>query len=169
MAFYVNTANPGPQSPYWKRPGPEVCDGTLSLGCSYNYGWNAASQAFGTVVSVRSATVAASRYWWLDVETANSWQANTAFNAETLKGYVDYLKSRGVSGIGVYSTSYQWTAITGGLQLSGLATWVAGVRSESSARSACSTASFNGGQVILAQYASKGFSADLVCGGGKAR
>ncbi len=167
MAFYINTANPGPQSPYWNLGGPKACDGTFSLSCSYNYGWNAANQAFTAAANQRSAAVASSRYWWIDVETVNSWNGSTQANAETLKGYVDYLKNRGVTGIGVYSTSNQWAAITGGLQLPDAATWMAGVRNQISAKGACGTASFNGGQVILAQYASKGFSADLVCGGTK--
>jgi hypothetical protein len=68
MAFYVNTVNPGPQSSYWNLVGPKSCDGTLSLSCSYNYGWNAANQAFGTVVSLRSQAVAESRYWWIDLD-----------------------------------------------------------------------------------------------------
>jgi len=51
--------------------------------------------------------------WWLDVETANSWSSgNLQPNRDAIQGLFDRLKSTGP--VGVYSTAYAWTRITGG-------------------------------------------------------
>jgi hypothetical protein len=166
-AFYTNTANPGPISPYWNRPGPRTCANPKSktdTGCSYNYGWNAAEQAYGVAVTATSASDARSHFWWLDVETMNSWNGSSAANAATVRGYYDYLVSRGVPGVGVYSTFYQWNEITGGLKLPAAPSWVATVVSAKSAPKYCKTG-FTGGPVWLVQYPSKGFDANYVCPG----
>jgi hypothetical protein len=164
-AFYTNIANPGPISPYWNRPGPKSCSNPKShsdTGCSYNYGWNAAEQAFGVAVSATSTSDATSHFWWLDVETMNSWNGSKAANAATVRGYLDYLGSRGVAGAGIYSTGYQWNAITGGAKLSGVPNWVATGASAKTAPKYCS-ATFSGGPVWLVQYPSKGYDANHVC------
>ena len=54
------------------------------------------------------------RTWWLDVETVNSWNGDGIANAADLQGVVDLLRSKGVARVGLYSTAYQWRAITGG-------------------------------------------------------
>jgi hypothetical protein len=166
-AFYVNTANPGPISQYWNRPGPKVCASPTSysdVGCAYNYGWNAAEQAFQVAVSATSLSLAAGHMWWLDVETANSWNGSKATNSATIQGYIDYFRSRGVANVGVYSTGYQWGVITGGLQLAGVPNWVAGLGSKRAAERNCN-AGFSGGPVWLTQYAAKGFDGNFVCSG----
>jgi hypothetical protein len=164
-AYYTNTANPGPISPYWNRPGPRTCADPKSktdTGCSYNYGWNAAEQAYNVAVAATSAGDAQSHFWWLDVETMNSWNGSTAANTATVYGYHDYLKSRGVPGIGVYSTGYQWGVITGGAKLAGAPSWVATGASAKSASKYCK-AGFTGEAVWLVQYPSKGYDANYVC------
>ena len=164
-AFYTNTANPGPISPYWNRPGPKVCADPKSktdVGCSYNYGWNAAEQAYGVAVSATSATDARSHYWWLDVETMNSWNGSKPANAATVQGYLDYFNSRGVAGVGVYSTATQWSVITGGARIAGVPSWVATGATAKSASRYCG-AGFTGGPVWLVQYPSKGLDANYVC------
>jgi hypothetical protein len=164
-SFYANTANPGPISSYWNRPGPQACVDPTSnsdTGCSYNYGWNAAAQSFSVAVAASSTSAAMSAFWWLDVETMNSWNGTAAANSATIQGYLDYFRSQGVTQLGVYSTPYQWSVITGGLQLPEVANWVAGATTESGARTNCRTG-FSGGEVLLSQYRSRNLGADLVC------
>ena len=90
-AFYANTANPGPgHSTHWPfgQSTPRVCSSSdpNSLGCSYDYGWNAGvavvrrgRRRCATLAPrrpcERRAHRAANVDWWLDVETMNSWQA----------------------------------------------------------------------------------------------
>ena len=88
-AFYANTGNPGPKlAKHWPlgQATPYACSESdpNSLGCSYDYGWNAAQQSFAVAARAGAATAsrlrrgsAAARRdvdWWLDVEISNSWQ-----------------------------------------------------------------------------------------------
>ncbi|HTX62226.1 MAG TPA: hypothetical protein VMD28_01200, partial [Acidimicrobiales bacterium] len=83
--------------------------------------------------------------WWLDVETTNSWQkgsAGQAMNVAVLQGFVVGLDAAGATGVGVYSTSYQWGVITGGTSsstasLGKLATWEPGASDEAGAQAMC--------------------------------
>jgi hypothetical protein len=159
-AFYMNTANPGPISPHWNQGGPQPCVTPTSYsdtGCAYDYGWKAAEYAFG----LAPAGTAATHDWWLDIETANSWNGTTDANRAAIDGYVAFLKGQGVLRVGLYSTGSQWQAITGGYSL-GLPNWIAGNNTKS-ASGLCGSTGFSGGQVILAQYRSKGFDADYAC------
>jgi hypothetical protein len=77
---------------------------------------------------------------------------------------LDQLRAHGVSTVGAYSTTSQWTQITGGASLGGIPVWYAGVGTLAQAQSRCSSAySFTGGSVTLTQYASGGFDADWRC------
>src|SRR5678815_4379912 len=94
----MNTANPGPISSHWLVPGPRGCVDSSSYadtGCAYNYGWNAASQAFSGASTAVSRAAATAGAWWLDVETVNSWNGTVAANSAAIDGYVDYLRSAG--------------------------------------------------------------------------
>jgi hypothetical protein len=173
-AFYANTADPGPAySRHW--PGgqmlPRSCDGTNSADCAYDYGWNAAKDSFADAAAV--TTNAAGFTWWLDVETGNSWETLECAYGQTATAQandratlaVAALTDAGVGTVGVYSTSYQWGQITGGsgTQFVLQPAWIAGTGSLSTATSNCKQASFTGGPVVLAQYASNGFDADVHC------
>src|SRR5438105_3738667 len=163
--FYMNTANPGPISSHWNLGGPRPCLNPAIAsdeGCAYDYGWNAAAYAFAVAAQNSSSAAAASHTWWADVETMNSWNGSQAANAADVEGGLDYLRTQGVPALGVYSTSYQWTQITGGYQFpASVADWVAGTASAKQAARACSAArSFTGGPVRLAQYPSAGFDGD---------
>jgi hypothetical protein len=163
-SLYLNTANPGPASKYWNRSGPGACEDPTSYsdtGCSYNYGWNAAADAFAVA---SSATSGASRtnFWWLDVETINSWEGSHEANVATIEGYIDYLSGKGVSGVGIYSTAYQWALITGSYDLPSVPNWVAGGSNQRTASRLCG-ASFTDGPVWLVQYSSKGAGSEYVC------
>jgi hypothetical protein len=175
-AFYANTANPGPaKSSHWPtgQQTPQVCDGSNSTACSYDYGWNAAQDSFKDAATVTSTPSAFT--WWLDVETGNSWETLESVYGQTaqskandtaaLAGEVDALRSLGAATVGVYSTSYQWGQITGGTgtQFASSPAWIAGTGSLSTAQSNCTATSFTGGAVVLGQYSKSGYDADLHC------
>jgi hypothetical protein len=150
--------------------GPYTTSGNCSHGdktCqAYNYGWKAAQYAYGLAGSHSAST------WWLDIETANSWQAQASLNQSTIRGAVDFLLNRpspsgvanpqatvGISNVGVYSSPSMWQKITAGWQ-SGLPVWFAGTSTTT-----CATASsFTGGPLWLVQQASGVAGGDIACG-----
>jgi hypothetical protein len=180
VSFYANTGNPGPVlSKAWPtgQLSPRACDGTWSEGCSYDYGWNAAADSFAKAAGVAGAPATTAAYWWLDVETGNSWAAASdasnwaALNTADLQGAAAYLASQGVAQVGFYSTGYQWGQITGlnattspAYFATTLPNWVPGASTLSGAQGHCSSAfSFTGARVQLAQYLQSGFDADYRC------
>jgi hypothetical protein len=103
--------------------------------------------------------------WWLDVETSNSWSStDLSLNQYTIQGIVDTLLRQSPAAVGVYSTGYQWRAITGNLPVSGvLADWVAtGSSSAGRARSYCGIG-FSGRPVWFVQYLHGGFDTNYTC------
>lgn len=80
-----------------------------SLCASYNYGYNAAKDAYTYASS--KADVSA-KFWWLDVEEANSWSPNVLVNDAVIQGTIDYLNSVGIR-VGIYSVPYMWRNIAG--------------------------------------------------------
>jgi hypothetical protein len=164
-AFYMNTGNPGSASTrvnWYGQQGPQTCAADAEAGCAYDYGYNGAQQAYAYAVSQVGATAAAAGTWWLDVETANSWSADTSLNLADIQGSIDFLTTT-VAGLGVYSTGYQWGVISGGAQLGpSISNWVAGALNAKRAASLCSS-SFSGGTVLLVQYPSGGLDADYAC------
>jgi hypothetical protein len=184
-SFYANTANPGPAySSHWPtgQQAPQVCDGSNSPACSYDYGWNAAHDSFTDAVSAEAAdgslsptAAAAASAWWLDVETGNSWETlESAYGATVssatndraaLQGETAFLSGQGVASVGVYSTAGQWSSITGGTgsMFSTSPVWIAGYKRLSFAQAGCNSTSFTGGRVTVTQYPSAGFDADYRC------
>ena len=177
-AFYANTGNPGPAySSHWTtgQTTPQYCDPAAnnSTACSYDYGWNYATDALKRALAVTPSANAVQ--WWLDVETGNSWEtlesaygqtpAARANDQASIAGAIAALQSNGVASVGVYSTSYQWTQTTGGTgtQFAQQPAWVAGVSSLSTAQANCASTSFTGGRVTLTQYAYNGYDADYHC------
>jgi hypothetical protein len=179
-SYYVNTANPGPAlSDHWPtgQPVPRMCVASQpdSSDCAYDYGWNAAQDAFArasTAAAAVGAPAVTTAFWWLDVELRNTWEsleygAAAAFLANdtaALQGMADYLHAQGVAGVGVYSTAHQWQQITGGAGLARAPIWYAGTGSATTAAARCSSSySFTGGKVLLAQFARGGFDANHRC------
>jgi hypothetical protein len=175
VSFYLNTGNPGPvASSHWPRAGtrtPQACDGSWNAACAYDYGWDAASDSFARAAAPGVAGPnAAKAPWWLDVEVANSWAADTTLNTADLRGAVAFLQSAGVSTIGIYASTSSWAQITGATSakstinapFSGLLNWVPGARSAKDAQNRC-TQTFTGGRVKLVQYPNAGFDGDLAC------
>jgi hypothetical protein len=148
--------------------------GANSTACAWQYGYSKAAQdamwlsAAASAIADQSPPVtvsgAASAYpWWLDVETANTWQGGAsgqAMNVADLQGMIAALQQAGATMVGAYSTSSQWKTITGGITASsgslvGIPDWIPGARTLSGARSNCGLASFTSGKVSLTQWSGR--------------
>ena len=172
--LYANTGNPGPAlSTHWPKgqTTPQVCDAANpdSAACAYDYGYNAAADAYAVALTAFSALglaqTPAAGTWWLDVETSNSWRSDVSLNVAALGGAAEYLGSVAkVATLGFYSTAYQWNVITGGTTAFGAyGSWVAGASDAQAASVSCLGPGFTGGGVVLVQYPLGGFDADLRC------
>jgi hypothetical protein len=152
--FYMNTANPGVASTavkWYEQKSPNAsCAPGHDAACAYNYGFNAAAHAVAYAQAQTGHSAGTS--WWLDVETDNSWSAtDTAANLASVQGSIDFLQRTPGVVVGIYSTRYQWTRITGGAQLP-VPNWVAGAANVNEAKGRCTSAwSATGGPVVLAQ------------------
>ena len=116
------------------------------------------------------------------METTNTWNGDGKANTAVLQGMYDYLRSHGVSEVGLYSTGYQWKKITGGYSAATAASyraawdgyltadyplhkaplWIATAAGAGSARAKCAT-SFTGGPTAMVQYIKGGFDTNLTC------
>ena len=164
-AFYINTANPGPGSRavdwYGQQSPKSSCSRSDEAACAYNYGYNAAKHAFAVA---QARTGAAARHsWWLDVETTNSWSGDHSLNVADIVGSITFLRSQNVP-VGIYSTGYQWGAITGGARFPEVPNWVAGARNGDEAAQWCSPQrSFTGGPVTLVQWVEHDLDHNALC------
>lgn len=176
--LYANTGDPGPGlSSHWPtgQTTPAACDAAQpdSSACSYDYGWNAAADSYrdavDAYVSLGQLPATATQTpqpneWWLDVESANSWEASTTNNVSELQGEVAFLQSQGVSTIGFYANASDWKSITGGTTaFASFPSWHPGAGSQHTAASLCGTAGVTGGPTRYSQYAAGGFDADARC------
>ena len=184
-AFYVNTANGGPNNGQWpsSQTAPDACAGANSVPCSYDYGWNAARYSFAAALTAESADGATSPNqaaiaspWWLDVETGNAWEVKSNYYGPTaaayandtamIEGEIASLENAGVTSVGVYSTSQQWRAITDAStsNFPSVPAWIPGFGSVAAAQAGCATTSFTSGRVALIQYGAGSYDGDYNCG-----
>lgn len=176
--LYANTGNPGPGlSAHWPsgQTQPRRCETSNpdTADCAFDYGWNAAQDAYATAldayISLGLADAQATRTpvanrWWLDVETANSWRDDTSLNVASLQGAVAYLESVDVASVGFYSAPRMWSRITGDTTaFISHRSWVAGASTLAGALQSCAGAGFTQGGVELSQYFSGRFDADHSC------
>lgn len=161
-----------------------LASGTYTVGansdaCAWQYGFIKATQdanwlsAAAAAVNSQSPPVtvpgtAASYPWWLDVETANTWQSDTAMNAADLQGMIAGLKNAGATTVGAYSTSSQWGTIAGVTtstsgSLYQIPNWIPGARSLSGAQANCTDPSFTGGSVMVTQWVGHSYDSDYAC------
>ncbi len=157
LSLYVNTGlNADPVgSPYY-REAQAGCNGDVYC-AAYNYGRNAAEDAiaYANGQGVQATT------WWLDVETGNTWNADTAQNRQSLQGEYDVLSANGWI-VGAYSTTAQWNSITG-TWLNGWPNWGATTwRTASQAKTYCKGHQFTGGPTYLIQYSGR-LDQDYAC------
>jgi hypothetical protein len=182
LQLYVNTANPGEQRHRvstwpvaWSTPyGP--CDYGNTAACSWQYGWDRArdtvNEVFAPAAEAAGVDPDPARYtWWLDVETANTWQSGSAAaqarNRAALEGMAAYLIARGGS-VGVYAVPAQWREVAGTVtwdsNLYRLDSWLPGAVTESGAEANCRREPLtNGGRVALSQYVRDGLDRNVVC------
>jgi hypothetical protein len=186
VALYVNTANPSATVASW-WPSSDVypagataisnpygtCSGGDSAACSYIYGY-AKAYDNGTRGDVPDP---ASFFWWLDVETENSWGPDRAANRAVLEGMTHYyLDVLHAAGVGIYSTGYQWgvivgapgaaqsgTAIPGPSNLNGLPSWLAGATTLEGAQANCALPPLTGGKVTVTQFLMNGLDHHYAC------
>jgi len=172
--LYANTGNPGPAlSSFWPngQTSPRSCDPNNpdTVDCAFDYGFNAAKFSFETAQAAYrtlglTVSPAATR-WWLDVETMNSWRSDVSLNIAALQGETAYFRDvAGVASIGFYSTQSQWNTITAGsFAFAANPSWVAGGGTLKGAQDLCRQPAFTGGAVVLAQYFSSSYDANLRC------
>ena len=186
--LYVNTADPGNTVSDWPQSdisnGPTnpygSCTTVRSRGktvgaddqqCAFEYGVEQAQND----VAFAQAAGAATTMWWLDVETANTWQSRglIGMNQAVLLGMVDAFEQTAGTSVGGYSTHYQWTKILGSLDkyagpvLNALAQWIpTGGSSQSAAQTDCTDTAalpnFTGGTRTYVQYTAT-FDYDVAC------
>jgi hypothetical protein len=204
-ALYVNTADPGSVLPVvadwptsnvdpngWSEsagsanPDPYgPCTGSNNPACAWQYGWNRAIAdmlwLIATPTSAGVSNLPAAYWWWLDVETGNTWESGSsglANNVADLRGMVAAFKNTvetgsgfqlgGVTTVGIYSTSYQWSQITsssaeGYSDLVGLPDWIPGARTLSGAQANCSLSGFTTAKPTVTQWFAKPYDGDFVC------
>ena len=143
--------------------------GQNSDACAWQYGYDRAVRDTSWLTSAADAIDAqsppklvadtpGSYSWWLDVETANSWQSDTTMNVADLQGMVAGFGASAVTTVGVYSTSSQWNSVTSGTttaasgSLYQLPNWIPGATTESQAASNCAETSFTNGHVAVTQW-----------------
>ena len=150
LSLYVNTGlNASASSTYYQQA-QVGCNGDLNC-AAYNYGYNAAKDA----VAYANSQGASSSKWWLDVETSNTWNADTVQNQKSLQGEHDALVASGATTVGVYSTTAQWQTVTSSWQNTwpswGATTWTTAAQ----AQTYCTGHQFTGGSSLLMQYKSR--------------
>ncbi|HET9733242.1 MAG TPA: hypothetical protein VFP54_11255 [Acidimicrobiales bacterium] len=167
LTFYMNINSATPSTASEDATGPKGTCASNDTPCQdYNFGWNAAQDAF----SYASSLGISSPMWWLDVEGPPGssdplWSPHPSDNAVILQAAIDALDSLGVQP-GVYSTPYQWNLIAGSFAPD-VPMWEAGASDLSTASTTeyCSTAlkGFTAGPIWLVQYADNTWDHDYAC------
>ena len=142
--------------------GPYGVCGEFDQWCrGYNYGYALGKDS---VRQAQAKGIAPGRYWF-DVEMDNYWTNWPPFNAQVVRGALDYFLDFHLP-IGIYGTRYQWDLITGGLQAPGrLPLWVAGATSREMAAERCNKPNytFAGGETWMVQYPEGPFDGNVLC------
>lgn len=158
LSLYINTGWYD-QSTHINPSSPKLCAAGDANCLAYNYGYNAALDA----VNYAHGQGIYSSTWWLDVETANSWNADVVQNQNSLQGAYDAVINNAGTTVGVYSTTAQWQSITGGWQ-NGWANWGATTWNTSKqAAKYCTGHKFTGGPTYLIQYSGRTLDQDYAC------
>jgi hypothetical protein len=147
-SVYMNLNAPPPGDPA-AASGPAGQCAAGDGGClAYNYGYNAAVDSYRSAAAQRLS----GGVWWIDVETGNTWDANTANNARTIQGALDALGTRGAV-VGIYSTFRQFPEIAGSY-IPAVPIWVPQSNPSTSLNAYCTDPSlgFGGGRPWLVQY-----------------
>jgi hypothetical protein len=140
-----------------------ACAGSDDRACAWQYGWNMAQRDAQT----RGISDPGRYRWWLDVETATSWEPSTRNNRADLEGMVAYFHRIGGT-VGIYSTAFQLhkilKIIPSTSPLYRLADWIPGARTLAQAQANCRLAPLTGrGIVTLTQWAISKIDHDFSC------
>jgi hypothetical protein len=199
IQLYVNTASPGqyineistwpannadPTGQIIENPNGD-CSNDDSVACAWMYGYNRAYDDVQLFFMNAANKAGVSNnpldyYWWLDVETLNTWQPGSApdgykKNIASLEGMVSYFDSLSTdtarARVGLYSTTYQWNQITGHTigtdsPLYNRSTWYAlGNTNLATAQAACTKQRplVEGGQIVLTQFIVKNLDHNYAC------
>lgn len=138
--------------------GYQTCDGGDHPCLAYNFGYQAAQEAYVTAYRRTLGGSVVASIWWLDVETMNDWNDSTTLNDQVIKGALDYLKQAGRI-TGVYSTPSQYRAIAGGYAPGpAVGNWVVG--SDNTDSALCAQPLWPGGHVWMFQWINFGQDID---------
>ncbi|HSS92813.1 MAG TPA: hypothetical protein VLR46_02360 [Candidatus Dormibacteraeota bacterium] len=168
VAAYINT---GYDATYAKIDGrhvtPVCASSSQAVGGSLQQqaAWAVGcSEAERDIAHLSSQSVRPPSAWWLDVETSNSWSSSDlSLNRYAIDGIIARLRQGTSAPVGIYSTSNQWNAITGGFRAPVDADWIGtGQRTLTQAKPYCSAVGFTGARVWLVQYVST-FDRDYAC------
>ncbi len=155
--LYLNLKSPVGMNAEEALTGPAGNCQTNDEACKAdNFGYKLALHAVGYA---KAQNVAAGS-WWLDIETMNTWSADTTVNARVIASAIRLLQSEGKL-VGIYSSPLQWIEIAGSYQ-PGLPVWVAMAPNAAAAPGYC-TREFAGGAVQLVQYIVNNFDVNYAC------
>lgn len=162
-AVYVNMEFPKPgriealSGPYG------VCLETDDWCRAYNYGYGIARE----VINRAAAYGVSPAMWWLDVETGNYWISDPIYNAQVIRGTLDYFKEKHLP-VGIYGTPRQWRIIAGS-SMPRTVVWTAGASGIDGAAVRCTNEyAFGGGPVVMVQYYDYGYDTNYICPGTEA-
>jgi hypothetical protein len=124
-------------------------------------GNDGARQAADAVATMREDGVPAPMVW-VDVETrhVHPWTSNRSANAQVVQGVFAGLRAAHVA-YGIYTTSYMWQHIVGGLRVN-VPNWLPSGGDSASGAAAMCRHSVTGGAVWLGQYTHT-FDQDVTC------
>lgn len=158
-AVYVNVDYPKPDRPE-ARTGPYgLCADTDHWCRAYNYGYGIGREV---VNRARSLHIEPST-WWLDVETGNYWSDDPTYNAQVIRGTLEFFRERALP-VGIYSNTRQWRIIAGPYAPGG-PIWTAGAQGIDEAAARCTDRSFAfaGGTIAMSQYYDFGYDTNFRC------
>lgn len=159
ISFYMNLNFPSGSSADRGMSGPKGECQKSDLKCQgYNYGWNAAADA----KTYTNSLWLASKIWWLDIETYNTWEFNGELNKETIQGAIDFFHKNSLT-VGIYTAPRMWAAITDGNYDPNVPIWIAGAHSDLEAKNFCGL-NIGSGPTWLSQYGDGGeYDRNLIC------
>ena len=157
--FYANTGYPDDAFGNSFKTTPLRCAANDAVCIAYDYGY---ANGIYTVKYAASRGLH-STWWWLDVETDNSWTDDVYVNRASIAGEAAAIEHETLIGrVGVYSYPGQWDSITGGWH-NDMPNWAAtGTKSRSISKSFCTGEDFTGGGTWLTQYTVR-LDEDYVC------